>query len=148
MSENLGSRQPRKCATFRHRCSGRLHGKFDKTEARQIIARLRRYIRIFAAEFPGFVSEVDASETCRVGRMAVKYSGEGQTEGSVAMRRLPGASYSIDTFLTPLNTVAKETKHLDPSYIANGNDITEAYIQYLKPLVGEIPKTGSFDELK
>jgi ATP-dependent phosphofructokinase / diphosphate-dependent phosphofructokinase len=98
--------------------------------------------------FPGFVSEVDAREARRVGRMAVKYSGEGQTEGSVAMRRLPGASYSIDTFLTPLNTVAKETKHMDASYISNGNDITEAFIQYLKPLVGEMPKVGSFDEMK
>jgi ATP-dependent phosphofructokinase / diphosphate-dependent phosphofructokinase len=98
--------------------------------------------------FPGFVSSVDAQEARRVGRMAVKYSSQGELEGSVAMKRLPGNSYSIDTFLTPLATVAKETKHLDPSYIADGNNVTDAFIQYVKPLVGELPKVGSLDEIK
>jgi 6-phosphofructokinase 1 len=98
--------------------------------------------------FPGFVSTVDAQEARRVGRMAVKYSSQGETEGSVAMKRHPGNAYSIDTFLTPLATVAKETKHLDPSFIADGNNVTGAFIQYLKPLVGELPKVGSLDEMK
>ena len=80
--------------------------------------------------------------------MAVKYSSQGEIEGSVAMKRQPGHSYSIDTFLTPLSTVAKETKHMDASYIANGNDITEAFVQYVKPLVGELPKVGSLEEIK
>jgi ATP-dependent phosphofructokinase / diphosphate-dependent phosphofructokinase len=98
--------------------------------------------------FPGFVSTVDAQEARRVGRMAVKYSSQGETEGSVAMKRHPGNAYSIDTFLTPLATVAKETKHLDPSFIADGNNVTDAFIQYVKPLVGELPKVGSLDEMK
>lgn len=98
--------------------------------------------------FPGFVSETDATEARRVGRMAVKYSSQGETEGSVAMKHHPGTTYSIDTFLTPLSTVAKETKHLDPSYIADGNNITDAFIQYVKPLVGDLPKVGSVDEIK
>ncbi len=98
--------------------------------------------------FPGFVSSVDAQEARRVGRMAVKYSSSGETEGSVAMKRQPGGAYSIDTFLTPLSTVARETKHMDPSYIADGNNITDTFVQYLKPLVGELPKVGSLDEVK
>ncbi len=98
--------------------------------------------------FPGFVSTVDAQEARRVGRMAVKYSSQGETEGSVAMKRHPGNAYSIDTFLTPLATVAKETKHLDPSFIADGNNVTDAFIQYVKPLVGDLPKVGSLDEMK
>jgi 6-phosphofructokinase 1 len=98
--------------------------------------------------FPGFVSSVDAQEARRVGRMAVKYSSQGEIEGSVAMKRHPGNAYSIDTFLTPLATVAKETKHMDASYISDGNNITDAFVQYLKPLVGELPKVGSLDEVK
>jgi len=98
--------------------------------------------------FPGFVSTVDAQEARRVGRMAVKYSSQGETEGSVAMKRHPGNAYSIDTFLTPLATVAKETKHLDPSFMADGNNVTDAFIQYVKPLVGDLPKVGSLDEMK
>ncbi len=98
--------------------------------------------------FPGFVSTVDAQEARRVGRMAVKFSSQGEREGSVAMKRQPGNSYSIDTFLTPLATVAKETKHMDASFIADGNNIADAFVQYVKPLVGELPKVGSFDEIK
>jgi ATP-dependent phosphofructokinase / diphosphate-dependent phosphofructokinase len=97
--------------------------------------------------FPGFVSTVDAQEARLVGKLAVKFSGEGQPEGSVAMRRLPGADYKIETFLTPLATVARETKHMDPSYLADGNNITDAFIKYCKPLVGDLPKVGSLDEI-
>ena len=32
-----------------------------------------------------------------------------------------GGAYKIETFLTPLHTVAKETKHMDASFIENGN---------------------------
>jgi 6-phosphofructokinase 1 len=97
--------------------------------------------------FPGFVSQTDASEARMVGKMAVKYSAEGQNEGSVAMRRT-GGNYKIETFLTPLATVARETKHLDDTYIADGNNITEAFVQYVKPLVGDLPPVGSLDEVK
>ena len=98
--------------------------------------------------FPGFVSEVDAREARLVGQMAVRYAAEGIAGGSVAMRRKEGAEYAIETFVTPLSTVARETKHLDPSFIRNGNDITEAFQAYAAPLVGPLPKTGTFDELK
>jgi len=97
--------------------------------------------------FPGFVSPTDATEARLVGKLAVKYATEGQLEGSVAMRRAAGDVYKIETFLTPLATVARETKHMDPSYIENGNNITEAFKKYVRPLVGELPKVGSFDEL-
>jgi ATP-dependent phosphofructokinase / diphosphate-dependent phosphofructokinase len=98
--------------------------------------------------FPGFVGETDASEARLVGRMAVQYSAQGEKGGSVAMRRIPGGQYKIETFLTPLSAVARETKHLDPSYIADGNNITDAFKQYVRPLVGKLPVVGTFDELK
>jgi 6-phosphofructokinase 1 len=98
--------------------------------------------------FPGFVSETDAREARLVAEVAVQYSAQGQAEGSVAMRRLPGKGYKIETFLTPLATVAKDTKHMEASYIENGNNISEAFKQYARPLVGELPKVGSLDELK
>jgi hypothetical protein len=64
------------------------------------------------------------------------------------MRRTGNSPYAIETFLTPLNTVARETKHLDPSWVRDGCDITEAFEQYARPLVGPLPPTGSFDEAK
>src|SRR6185437_14834143 len=98
--------------------------------------------------FPGFVSETDAKEARLVGQQAAKLAAEGQPGGSVAMRRLPGDVYKIETFLTPLSTVARETKHLDPAYIVNGNNITDAFKKYAAPLVGPLPKVGTFDELR
>jgi 6-phosphofructokinase 1 len=98
--------------------------------------------------FPGFISETDAHEARLVGQMAVRYGTQGETGGSVAMRRAPGTDYRIETFLTPLATVARETKHMDPSYITDGNNITEAFKQYARPLVGRLPLVGSFAELK
>jgi 6-phosphofructokinase 1 len=95
------------------------------------------------------VSEVDAREGRLVGQLAVKYSADpAVTEGSIAMRRVGGSEYKIETFLTPLSTVARVTKHLDPSYIVNGNDISDAFKAYVRPLVGPLPAVGSLAEMK
>ncbi|HEV8604015.1 MAG TPA: 6-phosphofructokinase [Tepidisphaeraceae bacterium] len=99
--------------------------------------------------FAGSVSEVDAREARMVGEMAVKYStDEKNIEGSVAMRRVGSGGYQIETFLTPLSTVAKETKHMSPEFIADGNNITRAFEDYARPLVGKLPVVGTFDEYR
>lgn len=97
--------------------------------------------------FAGCISEIDAREARMVGEMAVKYStDEKNIEGSIAMRRVGGGDYRVETFLTPLSTVAKETKHLNPEFIADGNNITPAFKNYARPLVGKLPVVGTFDE--
>ncbi|HYO08274.1 MAG TPA: 6-phosphofructokinase [Tepidisphaeraceae bacterium] len=98
--------------------------------------------------FPGCVSEADAREAREVGRLAVRHSAQAGATGSVAMRRKAGSSYEIEYFLTPLNTVARETKHMDPAYVQNGNNITQAFIDYATPLVGKLPVVGAFDEMR
>jgi 6-phosphofructokinase 1 len=98
--------------------------------------------------FPGFVSETDAREARLVGEKAVEYSRTEGTSGSVAMRRVGTGDYRVETFLTPLETVARETKHMDPAHIVNGNDVSDAFKAYAAPLVGPLPRVGTFDELK
>ncbi len=99
--------------------------------------------------FAGVVSEVDAREAREVGRLAVRYSAdEKNVEGSVAMIRKPGSSYAIEHQFTSIKNVARETKHLDEKYISNGNNITQAFIDYAKPLVGQLPVVGVFSEMK
>jgi 6-phosphofructokinase len=100
--------------------------------------------------FPGFVSESDAREARLVGVQAVKYAVAGEPGGSVAMRRIggPGSNYAIETFLTPLHTVARETKHMDAIYLEGGNNITPAFKAYAAPLVGPLPVVGTLDALK
>jgi 6-phosphofructokinase len=95
--------------------------------------------------FAGVISEVDASEARRVGEDAVRAAIAGEPRaGSVAIRRLgSGAAYRIETFVTPLETVAKRTKSLDPSFIApSGTDVTPAFLEYASPLVGPLPEFG------
>jgi 6-phosphofructokinase len=98
--------------------------------------------------FPGFVSESDAREARLVGTQAVKYAAAGEPGGSVAMRRLAGTNYAIETFLTPLGTVARETKHMDAAYLDGGNNITDAFKSYAAPLAGPLPAVGTLDGLK
>jgi 6-phosphofructokinase 1 len=98
--------------------------------------------------FPGFASEVDSREARLVGQMAVRYSADdANRQGSVAMRRLSGAGkYAVETFLTPLETVARETRPLDPEFIVGSNNIADSFKAYAAPLVGSLPVVGSFDE--
>ncbi len=100
--------------------------------------------------FPGLaVSEVDAREARMVGRVAVEYSKDpANREGSIAMQRKAGGGYEIETIFTSIKNVARDTKHLADEYIKGGNDITQAFIDYAKPIVGPMPVVGSLAELK
>ena len=96
--------------------------------------------------FPGFTSEVDAREARWVGQKAVQLSADPKNvEGSVAMIRKPGTTYDIDLTFTSIKNVARETKHLDATYVENGNNITQKFIDYVTPLVGDLPRVGSLD---
>ena len=95
--------------------------------------------------FPGIVSQSDAHEARQCGRMAVKYSvaaPEGLSSGSVAIKRLSDSPYQVDYFPTALTNVARQTKHLDPTWVKNGCDISADYVRYAKGLVGPLPIPG------
>ena len=94
--------------------------------------------------FPGVVSETDAAEARLAGTAAVAAAVAGTRSGSIAFRRIAGPNYAIETFVTPLPTVAKDTRPMPREYLnAAGNDVvSEAIVPYLKPLVGNLPKIG------
>ncbi len=66
-----------------------------------------------------------------------------EDNGSVAIKRLGnGADYKIELFRTELSSVAEKTKPMPDEFInAEGNGVTEAFIEYAMPLIGELPKT-------
>lgn len=97
--------------------------------------------------FPGILSEVDVREAREVGRMAVRFSEQEKIDGSVAMRRLSDEPYKVEIFLTPLHAVAKDTRKMDDTFMENGNNITAAFRRYAAPLVGPLPRVGTFDEI-
>ncbi|HYE08345.1 MAG TPA: 6-phosphofructokinase [Planctomycetota bacterium] len=91
--------------------------------------------------FPGVTSEVDAREAREAGRAAVAAVQAGTRSGSIAFRRLPGDAYRIETFVTSLASVAKETKCLPRDWLnVAGNDVVgDKLLPYLRPLAGVLP---------
>jgi 6-phosphofructokinase 1 len=99
--------------------------------------------------FLGIISEVDAAEARMVGRKAVEFSADKKNlEGSVVMTRKKGKAYEVSTHLETIKNVARETKHMPKEFIEGTNNVTQAFVDYAKPLVGELPAVGSFSELK
>lgn len=113
-----------------------------KTESSRVRADTFGYLQ---RSFPDMVSGVDAKEAREVGEMAVKYAVMQKTAGSVAIRRRPGEKYEVYYECVPLKSVAKETRSMPDEFINDtSNDVTNAFIEYAKPLVGELPKIGRF----
>jgi len=92
--------------------------------------------------YPGIQSPVDVDEARRCGREAVKLAME-QDNGSVAIRRTGnGKDYAVELFRTDLKNVAEKTKSMPDEFMnAEGNGITEAFVEYAMPLVGGLPET-------
>ena len=90
--------------------------------------------------FPGVVSPVDAAEAREVGRTAARHAFADNLDGSVVIKRLGNDPYQVAYELTELSNVARQTKHLDPSFISDdANNIHDSFIEYVAPLAGELP---------
>ncbi len=100
--------------------------------------------------FAGLVSEVDAKEARTVGMLAVKEAVKGkEPSGSIAIRRKPGKKYAVYFERVPLANVSKETRHVPDNFIArSGNDVTQAFLDYARPLVGKLPVIGRLKGVK
>lgn len=92
--------------------------------------------------FAGLQSPVDVQEARWCGRHAVQYAMK-EDNGSVAIRRTGnGRDYAVELFRTDLKNVAEHTKSMPDEFInEEGNGVTDAFIEYAMPLVGELPKT-------
>ena len=88
--------------------------------------------------FLGCVSDVDQKEAREVGVAAARFAHEGDKDGTVTIHRTgSGASYAAEYKLSRLEDVAGKTKVMADEFInANGHDITGAFVDYLKPLLG------------
>lgn len=85
--------------------------------------------------FIGCASDVDRREARELGEFAVKQAVGGTRDGSLAIRRV--GDYAVDYALVELATVAGKTKVMPDSFIAAaGNDVTPAFREYLRPLLG------------
>ncbi|MDA3925488.1 MAG: 6-phosphofructokinase [Kiritimatiellae bacterium] len=100
--------------------------------------------------FPGVVSASDASEARQAGAAAVKAAVvDGIASGSIAIKRKKAKKYAVSFEPVALRKVAKETRHMPASYINKaGNNVTAAFIEYARPLVGSLTPCARFVQLK
>jgi len=82
-------------------------------------------------------SPVDLEEAYLVGRMAVRHAVEGQDGHMVTLVRESDDPYRCTIGLTPLERVANAERKVPDEFIApDGNDLTEAFLAYARPLIG------------
>ena len=118
-------------------------GDFLAAEVKQRLgAKLRVRADTFGylqRSFPGAVSPVDALEAREVGRRAMAEALSGRrAHGSLALQRAPGPVYAPHYEVVELKSVAKETRHMGPEHLAGDEGVTEAFLDYVRPLVGPL----------
>jgi len=87
--------------------------------------------------FEACVSEVDRNEAYLVGQQAVREALAGRSGQMITLLREPGPQYKVTTGLAPLDKVANAEKKLPAEYInESGNFVTEAFLDYARPLIG------------
>ena len=97
--------------------------------------------------FPGVASEVDLKEAVQAGCAAVLMALKAAqgvknvpVKGTIGIRRAKGRTYKPEYVALPAQAAAKFTRSLPDKYIAkNGHDVTKAFFDYAKPLVGALP---------
>lgn len=87
-------------------------------------------------------SKTDREEAYLVGREAVRYAMEGNTDIMVTLEREPLLQYKCTIGTAKLEDVIGRIKPLPDEYInETGNDMTEGFRKYVRPLIGDpLPK--------
>ena len=87
------------------------------------------------------VSDVDQHEAREVGEKAAHYAIWYNLDGSIAIERT--GDYSVDYKLIKLEDIGGKTKIMPDSFInAAGNNVTDLFKNYLRPLLGSGLKTA------
>ncbi len=87
-------------------------------------------------------SEIDLEEAWKVGEKALQLAVAGQAGKMVTLLREtgPAGEYQFKMGETSLERVANNERKMPPEYINKaGNFVTNLFLDYLKPLVGELP---------
>jgi 6-phosphofructokinase len=83
-------------------------------------------------------SPVDAAEARGAGVKAATEAMNGLTDGSIAIVRLSNHPYRVDKRVLKLSDVAAKTRTMPPEFISGHHDVSRAFIDYAKPLVGDM----------
>ena len=85
-------------------------------------------------------SRVDLDEAFDLGHAAFHAAITGETGKMCAVKRLSNAPYQIEIHLVDVTEVANKVKNVPREMIsADGMNVTEELLAYMRPLVGELP---------
>jgi len=88
-------------------------------------------------------SPVDMKEARGVGRYAARLATSGDVDGSVAIIRTSpigeGQPYACKYQRIELSDVAAKTKHMPAEFIEGHNNVSQKFLDYCRPLVGDLP---------
>ena len=88
-------------------------------------------------------SPVDMKEARGVGRFAGRLATSGDLDGSVAIIRTSpigeGQPYACKYERIELSDVAAKTKHMPAEFIDGHNNVSQKFLDYCRPLVGDLP---------
>ena len=85
-----------------------------------------------------YASTVDLDEAYRVGQTAVELAARGQSGYMATILRSPGPVYHVRYDKVPLAEVANSERSFPKGWIApSGCDVTDDFVRYARPLVGE-----------
>jgi ATP-dependent phosphofructokinase / diphosphate-dependent phosphofructokinase len=113
-------------------------GEFQVTESLQMCAADRSL-------------KLDVEEAYRCGSQAVKLALAGKSGVMVTMHRTnrKGEAYAIDFGTAPLGEVANHERPMPANYITpDGFGVTKAFLDYITPLVGDLPQYVSLTSKK
>ena len=115
----------------------------DKAGVKRVRADTFGYLQ---RSFPGIASKVDQKEARSAGAAAVKAALKGGlSKGTIAIVREDGAKYRVAFAPVPIQNAAKYTRSVPKEYIAkNGHDVTAKFLEYARPIVGDIPACEVF----
>ncbi len=84
-------------------------------------------------------SPIDQHEARAAGQKAAEVALLGDLDGSVAIKRMSNEPYESRFELVKLEAVAAKTRVMPDEFIKGDHDVTPAFFDYLRPLVGELP---------
>ena len=104
----------------------------DKLGYKRVRADTFGYVQ---RSFFGCVSDVDQHEAREAGARGVQFAMNDKRDGSVTIHRV--GDYKVEYRLSALEDIGGKTRVMPDNFIApSGNDVTDAFRAYLKPLLG------------
>jgi 6-phosphofructokinase len=86
----------------------------------------------------GYASEVDLDEAYKVGAKALELAANGESGFMSTILRTPGPKYGVTFDKVPLPEVANSERTFPDKWITgNGTDVSDEFVAYCKPLVGD-----------